>query len=95
MRDFYVYILTNDRHTVLYVGSTSDLKKRIYHHKNGLIRGFTKKYNVHKLVYFEKHPNKQKASERERQIKDGSRKKKMELIAAFNKDWQDLYESIK
>lgn len=95
MQVYYVYILTNDRHTVLYVGSTSNLKKRVYHHKNKLIPGFTKKYNIHKLVYFEKIEGKDHAIKREQQIKDGSRQKKIHLIEAQNKDWQDLYESLK
>lgn len=92
---YFVYILTNDRQTVIYVGSTSDLKKRVYHHKRRLIGGFTKKYNVHKLVYFEKHEEKKQAIARERQIKNGSREKKIKLIESQNKDWQDLYLSIK
>jgi len=95
MRVYYVYILTNDRHTVLYIGSTSNLKKRVYHHKNKLIPGFTKKYNVHKLVYFEKFDCKEMATSREQQIKNGSRQKKIKLIESQNKEWKDLYDRLK
>ncbi len=80
----YVYILTNDRNTVLYTGSTSNLSKRIYHHKHRLVPGFSKKYNVHKLVYFESLPGMTTARDRERQIKGMSRAKKEALINAVN-----------
>ena len=95
MQNYYVYILSNDRNTVLYVGSSSNLKARVYHHKHKLISGFTKKYNVHKLVYFEKFESKDQAVQREKQIKNGSRQKKIKLIESQNKDWQDFYESLK
>jgi len=90
----YVYILTNDRNTVLYTGSSTNLKKRVYHHKHRLIEGFSKKYNVHKLVYFEIHQNKKSAELRERQIKGCSRKKKIELIESQNEIWQDFYNLL-
>jgi putative endonuclease len=87
----FVYILTNDRHNVLYTGCTSDLRKRIYHHKHRLVPGFTKKYNVHKLVYFEELPDMNAARTRENQIKSLSRKKKDALIDAANCNRRELY----
>jgi putative endonuclease len=90
-----VYILTNQRHTVLYTGVTSDLVGRIYQHVNKIYaNSFTKKYNVDKLVYFENHHSIEEAIAREKQIKAGSRKKKEELINKFNPQWKDLYPII-
>ena len=88
---FYVYILTNKRGNVLYTGVTNDLSRRIYEHKHGSIDGFTKKYNVIKLVYFETCEYAVDAIAREKQVKGWSRKKKDELITAFNPVWKDLY----
>ena len=88
---FYVYILTNKRGNVLYTGVTNDLSRRIYEHKHGSIDGFTKKYNVNKLVYFETCEYAVDAIAREKQVKGWSRKKKDELITAFNPVWKDLY----
>ena len=88
---FYVYILTNKRGKVLYTGVTNDLSRRIYEHKHGSIDGFTKKYNVNKLVYFETCEYAVDAIAREKQVKGWSRKKKDELITAFNPGWKDLY----
>jgi putative endonuclease len=90
-RLYYVYILTNDRHTVLYTGVTSDLKIRIYQHREKLIAGFTKRYNVWKLVYYEVGTDAAGAIAREKQIKAGSRNKKLQLINSFNPEWRDLY----
>ena len=90
----YVYILTNKTNHILYTGSTDDLKKRIYQHKNKLLAGFTEKYNVNKLVYYETHPDILSAGFREKQIKAGSRKKKIALIDKFNPEWKDLFEDI-
>jgi len=90
MKDGYVYMLTNDGLTVLYVGSTNDLKKRLVHHKRGLIPGFTKKYNVHRLVYFERVRDMEAARSRERQLKGLSRAKKEALIDAANPERRDL-----
>ena len=73
----YVYILTNNPKSILYTGSTSDLKKRLYFHKRGLIGGFTKKYNINQLVCFEKHISKARAEKREKQIKGYTRKKEI------------------
>lgn len=86
----YVYILTNDRNTVLYTGVTSDLSRRLEQHKSKAIRGFTSKYNLHKLVYLEECHSIRDAIAREKQIKAGSRSKKIELIESINSDWTDL-----
>jgi putative endonuclease len=86
----YVYLLTNDRQNVLYVGSTSNLTKRLVHHKRGLIQGFTKKYNVHRLLYFERLPDMEAARRRERRLKGLSRAKKEALINAANPERRDL-----
>ena len=89
-----VYILTNRKDGVLYTGVTSNLTKRIYEHKNKVIEGFTSKYNCKTLVYFEIFDHMQNAIVREKQIKSGSRKKKISLINAKNPDWNDLYKEI-
>ena len=91
---FCVYVLTNGRHTVLYTGVTSDLKARVYQHREKLVPGFTSRYNVDKLVYYEAFGDPATAISREKQIKAGSRAKKMALIAALNPEWRDLYEEI-
>ena len=91
----YVYILTNHRKTVLYTGSTSDLKKRIYQHRGGFVEGFTKKYHVDKLVYFETLENIEKAKNRERAIKNMPRARKEALINKINQKWDDLLEKSK
>ena len=89
-----MYIMTNKNNKVLYTGVTSDLKQRIWQHKNKIIQGFTSKYNVNKLVYYEYIKNIKSAIEREKQIKVGSRKKKIELIEQFNPEWRDLYDEL-
>ncbi len=90
----YVYIMTNPSNTVLYTGVTSNLIKRVYEHKNKVAEGFTKKYNVVKLVYYEVYEDILLAIEREKKIKAGSRRKKIELIESMNPQWRDLYEDI-
>lgn len=90
----YVYILTNDLNTVLYIGVTSDLVKRIYEHKNKVVEGFTKRYNLYKLVYYEVSQSILSAIEREKQLKSKRRKYKEELINNFNPNWEDLYNKI-
>jgi len=85
----YVYILTNDHRTVLYIGCTNDLKKRLYHHKNRLIPGFSKKYNAHLLVYFEVLPTIESARLRERKLKGMKRQKKESIIASLNPSWRE------
>jgi len=93
-KNYYIYILTNKNNTVLYTGITSNLKKRIYEHKNKLISGFTKKYNINKLVYYEIFEDPINAIAREKQIKAGSRDKKIKLIESMNPKWEDLYEGL-
>jgi putative endonuclease len=93
-RQYYVYIMTNKSHSVLYTGVTSDLKKRVYQHKYKIIGGFTCKYNVSKLVYYQVAQNAFAAISREKQIKGGSRTKKNELINGMNPEWNDLYDAL-
>ena len=90
----YVYILFNKSDGVLYTGITSDLAKRVFEHKSKVIKGFTQKYNVDKLGYYEVFEDIEQAILREKQIKAGSRKKKIELIESINPKWNDLYEDI-
>ena len=87
---YYIYILTNKSNTTLYVGVTNDLVRRVFEHKSKLVEGFTKKYNLNKLVYFEQTTDVISALEREKQLKAGSRKKKIELIEIDNSEWLDL-----
>ena len=92
---YYVYILTNKNHTVLYTGVTRDLVRRVYEHKNHADPdSFTAKYKVNKLVYFEETPDVRAAIAREKQIKSWSRARKMELIFEMNPKWVDLYNCI-
>jgi putative endonuclease len=91
---YFVYILTNTRHTVLYTGATNDLIRRVYEHREKVIPGFTKKYNVDKLVYYEVTESIEAAIQREKQIKGGSRQKKLDLINGMNPQWRDLYEDL-
>jgi len=90
----YVYILTNSKKTVLYVGVTSNLVKRIYEHKNSFVEGFTKKYNLKELIYFEVFEDIVSAITREKQIKGWLRIKKIALIEKVNPNWNDLYKEI-
>jgi putative endonuclease len=87
---YYTYILTNSSDKVLYTGVTNDLERRCYEHKNKLIKGFTSKYNIQKLVYFEIFDQVESAIAREKQIKGLLRVKKIRLIEDFNSEWQDL-----
>ena len=91
---YYVYILTNKTHSVLYIGVTNDLKRRVYEHRNKLIQGFTKRYNVDKLVYYEAGEDIVEAISREKQLKDGPRLKKIKLIESMNSEWRDLYDDF-
>ena len=86
--------MTNKNNSVLYTGITNDLKRRIYEHKEKFVSGFTKKYNVRKLVYYEVFQDPENAILREKQIKAGSREKKIDLINTMNKEWRDLYEEL-
>ena len=87
---YYAYIITNDGNVVLYTGITNDLQRRIYEHRQGIVRGFTSKYNVNKLVWFEKFPSPQEAIAAEKKIKGWTRKKKLKLIEEENPTWKDL-----
>jgi putative endonuclease len=91
---YYVYIMTNKHHTVLYTGVTNDLKRRTYEHREGLGGGFTSKYNVRKLVYYEITQDVRAAIAREKQIKAGSRRKKSDLVNSMNPEWKDLYDDL-
>jgi putative endonuclease len=91
---YFVYLMTNKNNTVIYTGVTNDLKRRVYEHKEKLIDGFTKKYNINKLVYFESTNDVYSAIRREKQIKADSRKKKINLINSINKEWTDLFNDI-
>ncbi|MEK7397475.1 MAG: GIY-YIG nuclease family protein [Candidatus Poribacteria bacterium] len=91
MKQYYVYIMTNKSKT-LYTGVTNDLIRRIYEHRNHLVKGFTDKYNITKLVYYEATNNVISAIEREKQIKGWLRKKKIDLIESMNPEWKDLSE---
>jgi len=93
-KSLFIYILTNKNHTVLYTGVTSDLINRVIQHRNKLIKGFTSKYNVNKLVYYEEVGDPEFAIQREKQIKAGSRKKKLDLINKMNPRWEDLFHKI-
>ena len=93
-KQYYIYIATNKINTVLYTGVTDNLVKRIYQHKNKMVLGFTAKYNINKLVYYEAFDDINEAIKREKQIKAGSRKKKIDLIKKMNQDFKDLYEEI-
>ena len=89
-----VYILASARNSTLYTGVTSDLIKRIWEHKNDLVEGFTKRYGVHDLVWFELHENMNSAIEREKNIKEWKRTWESKLIEKNNPDWRDLYDDI-
>ena len=90
MKKSYVYLLTNTNNTVIYVGVTADLIRRIYEHKTGVFRGFSYRYNCNKLVYYEEYSNMDMAIEREKQIKAGNRRRKEYLITIANPEWVDL-----
>jgi Predicted endonuclease containing a URI domain len=89
-----IYIITNKVNTTLYTGVTSNLTKRIYQHRHGAIEGFSKRYRCRKLVYYEIYEDMENAILREKQIKAGSRSKKITLIEANNPNWDDLWDTI-
>jgi len=91
---FHVYIMTNRRGGTLYVGVTSNLVKRVFEHKTGAVPGFTQRYKLKKLVYFEEHETAQLAVQREKNLKHWPRSWKVELIENDNPDWSDLYDGI-
>ena len=94
VKQYYVYLLTNKRDTVIYVGVTNDLVRRVYEHREDLREGFTKRYRVKRLVNFEAFADVRDALEREKQLKGGSRQDKLELIASANPTWRDLYPDL-
>ena len=89
-----VYILASRRNGTLYTGVTSSLKKRVWEHKNDLVEGFTKRYSVHTLVWYELHFNMESAITREKAVKEWKRRWKLELIEEMNPDWRDLYYEL-
>jgi len=93
-KQYYVYVMTNKYNTVLYTGVTNDLKRRVCEHKSGLGGGFTSKYKIIKLVYYEVCNDAYSAIAREKQIKGGPRQKKIDLINGMNSGWTDLYEEL-
>jgi putative endonuclease len=94
MHQYFVYILASKPNGTLYIGVTNNLQRRVYEHKEGLIEGFTKKYNVNNLVYYEIHSEITEAIKREKNLKKWNRKWKIELIEKANSSWKDLYSEI-
>jgi len=94
MKSFYVYIMTNKVHTVLYTGITNNIVNRNYQHKNKLVEGFTKKYNVTKLVYYKEFGTALEAIAEEKRIKGWTRQKKINLINSINPEWKDLSDNF-
>ena len=93
-RQYCVYIITNQHNTVLYTGITNDLRRRIYEYKEKLLKSFSSKYNLNKLVFYELTEDVESAITREKQIKGGSRRKKIDLIISMNPGWKDLYNEL-
>ena len=93
-KQFYVYMLASKRNGTLYFGVTSDIVKRVWQHKNGLAEGFTKKYGIKRLVYYEIHEDAENAMKREKQLKKWRRAWNVELVEEKNSEWRDLYADI-
>ena len=93
-RSYYTYILMNKNNTVNYTGITNDLARRIFEHKNDLVEGFTRRYRVHKLVYYEEYDDVNTALNREKEIKGWTKKRKFQLVFEKNPEFLDLYEDI-
>jgi putative endonuclease len=93
-KNYYVYILASKRNGTLYIGVTNNLKKRVYEHRNDLIEGFTKKYQVHRLVWYEHSQDIHGVIKREKQLKAWKRQWKMRLIEEMNPEWEDLYDTL-
>jgi len=93
-KSYYVYILASKRNGTLYIGVTSDLVRRVYEHKHDFVEGFTRKYQVHRLVYYEQRQDIHAAIRRERRLKEWQRKWKLSLIESRNPNWRDLYSDI-
>ena len=94
MKSYYVYILASKRNGTLYIGVTDNLVRRVYEHKKGFVKGFTDRYGVHRLVYYEQHENIESAIQREKRLKTWHREWKIRLIEENNPEWQDLYNDI-
>ena len=94
MKQYYVYILASKKNGTLYIGITNNLPKRVFEHKNNLVEGFTQKYNVHNLVYYEQYSDVYSAIIREKRLKKCKRRWKIELIEKINPDWKDLYHDL-
>lgn len=94
MNTFYVYILASKRNGTLYIGVTNNIIRRVFEHKNDLIDGFTKKYGVHRLVYYEQTEDIRSAIQREKRLKKWNRQWKIKLIEKHNPDWKDLYDGL-
>jgi putative endonuclease len=94
LKTYYVYLLTNKWNHVLYVGVTSNLSKRIWEHREKVVDGFSKRYNLRYLVYYEEWGDVMSAIEREKQIKSWSRQKKNRLVESMNPTWKDLYVNV-
>ena len=93
-KQYCIYIMTNSVNTVLYTGVTNNLARRVFEHKNNAVEGFTSRYKLHKLVYYEVTNDVNAAIQREKQIKGGSRQKKIDLVSKVNPDWRDLSEDL-
>lgn len=94
MKQFCVYMMASKKHGTIYIGVTSDLSRRAYEHKSAVVEGFTKKYGVHKLVWYEPFDDAENAIKREKRLKKYPRQWKMNLIEAVNPDWRDLYGEL-
>ncbi len=94
MKNYYIYMMANKTNSTIYIGVTSDLIKRVWQHKNKLVDGFTKHYNLNKLVYYEETTDATSAIAREKQLKGWKREKKNRLIESINPNWKDLYDDI-
>jgi putative endonuclease len=94
MKQYYVYLMASKKNGTLYIGVTNNLLKRVYENKNDLIRGFTRKYRIHELVYYEIHDDIYQAITREKRMKKWKRQWKINLIEKFNPDWRDLYHDL-
>jgi len=93
-KQYYVYFMTNRTNVALYIGVTSDIKRRVFEHKNKLVKGFTEKYDIDKLVYYEIYNDPENAILREKRLKGSSRTRKNKLVGYFNPQWLDLYDQI-
>ena len=94
MKMYFVYIMANQKNGTLYIGVTGDLLKRVYEHKHNMVKGFTKQYSLHRLVYYEATESIHSAIEREKQLKKWNRQWKIRLIEKMNPRWQDLYNEL-